>query len=197
VGHISHVNELKSWLDSLWAPWRVEYFERADHSAEFLRQAAEAANDREHLVICRRKSAFLIMNRYPYSAGHLMVVPYRAVSRLEELTDSEKVELLDLACYAQRLLEKVVKAQGFNIGWNFGVAGGAGVIDHLHLHVVPRWSGDHNFMTVLGGARIIPEGLLPLYEKLQEAVQKDAAPGQNPGWNQVSSMAHDQKSDSR
>jgi ATP adenylyltransferase len=177
LGNISLVNDLKSWLDSLWAPWRVEYFERADHSADFLRQAAEAANDRDHLVVCRRKNTFLIMNRYPYSAGHLMVVPYRPVSRLEELTDAEKVELLNLACYAQQLLEKVVKAQGFNVGLNFGVAGGAGVLEHLHLHVVPRWSGDHNFMTVLGGVRIIPEGLLPLYDKLREAVQEDIASG--------------------
>jgi len=177
LGNISLVNDLKSWLDSLWAPWRVEYFERSDHSADFLRQAAEAANDRDHLVVCRRKNTFLIMNRYPYSAGHLMVVPYRPVSRLEELTDAEKVELLNLACYAQQLLEKVVKAQGFNVGLNFGVAGGAGVLEHLHLHVVPRWSGDHNFMTVLGGVRIIPEGLLPLYDKLREAVQEDIASG--------------------
>jgi ATP adenylyltransferase len=171
------VSDLKSWLDSLWAPWRVEYFERVDHSADFLRQAAEAANDRDHLVVCRRKNTFLIMNRYPYSAGHLMVVPYRAVSRLEELTDAEKVELLNMACYAQRLLERVVKAQGFNVGLNFGAAGGAGVLEHLHLHIVPRWSGDHNFMTVLGGVRIIPEGLLPLYDKLREAVQEDFASG--------------------
>jgi ATP adenylyltransferase len=171
------VNDLKSWLDSLWAPWRVEYFERVDHSADFLRQAAEASNDRDHLVVCRRKNSFLIMNRYPYSAGHLMVVPYRPVSRLEDLTDLEKVELLNLACYAQRLLEKVVKAQGFNVGFNFGVAGGAGLLEHLHLHVVPRWTGDHNFMTVLGGVRIIPEGLLPLYDKLREVVQLDCSSG--------------------
>jgi ATP adenylyltransferase len=112
------------------------------------------------------------MNLYPYAPGHLMVVPYRMVSRLAELVDSEKIELLDLASYAERLLEDVVKAEGFNVGWNMGAAAGAGVTDYLHLHVVPRWKGDHNFMTVLGGVRIIPMGLAPLYEKLRAAAER-------------------------
>jgi ATP adenylyltransferase len=112
-----------------------------------------------------------MMNLYPYAPGHLMVVPYRMISRLAELTDGEKIELMDLASYAERLLEEVVKAQGFNVGWNMGAAAGAGVTDYLHLHIVPRWNGDHNFMTVLGGTRIIPQGLAPLYEKLHAATQ--------------------------
>jgi ATP adenylyltransferase len=88
------------------------------------------------------------------------------------LTDGEKVELLDLASYAERLLEDVVKAQGFNVGWNVGTAAGAGVAEHLHLHIVPRWNGDHNFMTVIGGSRIIPDGLFPLYERLRAATER-------------------------
>jgi ATP adenylyltransferase len=115
-----------------------------------------------------------MMNLYPYAPGHLMVVPYRTISRLAELTDAEKIELMDLASYAERLLEEVVKAQGFNVGWNVGAASGAGVTDYLHLHVVPRWNGDHNFMTVLGGTRIIPMGLMPLYEKLRAATERIA-----------------------
>jgi ATP adenylyltransferase len=163
-------------LESLWAPWRVEYFERTDRSSDFLRVAAQTSNDAEHLVLYRRKAGFLMMNAYPYSAGHLMVVPYRAVADLELLSPSEKLELLDLASYGQRLLREVVKAQGFNIGWNLGSAAGAGVADHVHLHIVPRWNGDHNYMTVLGGTRIIPEGLKPLYDRLREAVDRVAYP---------------------
>ena len=165
------MSESGAWFESLWAPWRIEYLERQNRS-DFLREAAESANDADHLVVCRRKAAFLMMNLYPYAPGHLMVVPYRMISRLAELTDGEKIELMDLASYAERLLEEVVKAQGFNVGWNVGSAGGAGVTDYLHLHIVPRWSGDHNFMTVLGGTRIIPMGLTPLYEKLRAATER-------------------------
>jgi ATP adenylyltransferase len=165
------VNELGGWLESLWAPWRIEYLER-ERKSDFLREAAEAANDADHLVVCRRKSGFLMMNLYPYAPGHLMAVPYRMISRLAELTDGEKIELMDLASYAERLLEEVVKAEGFNIGWNVGAAAGAGVTDYLHLHIVPRWRGDHNFITVLGGTRVIPLGLAPLYEKLRAATER-------------------------
>jgi ATP adenylyltransferase len=163
------VSELRAWFESLWAPWRIEYLER-ERKPEFLREAAEAANDAEYFVVCRRKTAFLMMNLYPYAPGHLMVVPYRAISRLAELTDGEKIETIDLASYAELLLEEVVKAQGFNVGWNVGAAAGAGVVSHLHLHIVPRWNGDNNFMPVLGGTRVIPEGLTPLYEKLRATV---------------------------
>jgi len=168
------VSELKPILESLWAPWRVEYFERQDRTPDFLRRAAESPNDGDHYVVYRRKASFLIMNLYPYSAGHLMAVPYRPVSTLAELTREEKLELIDMAAYAERILRDVVKAQGFNIGWNIGVAAGAGVEGHLHLHIVPRWEGDHNYITVLGGARIIPEGLRPLYDRLREATERIA-----------------------
>jgi ATP adenylyltransferase len=94
------------------------------------------------------------------------------ISRLGELTDNEKIELMDLASYAERLLEEVVRAQGFNVGWNVGAAAGAGVTDYLHLHIVPRWNGDHNYITVLGGTRVIPMGLTPLYERLRAATER-------------------------
>ena len=158
----------KYHLESLWAPWRVEYFQ-AEHQAgtDFLSEAAQTDDDAAHLVVTRRKSTFLLMNKYPYSAGHLMAVTYRKVSEMAELTDSEVLELWQLCIHAQRLLRECVKAQGFNIGWNLGKPAGAGVHDHLHLHIVPRWTGDANFMTVLGGVRIIPEGLMPLYDRLR------------------------------
>jgi len=157
----------KGHVEALWAPWRVEYFQ-AEHRTgqDFLTEAAQSADDAAHLVITRRKSAFLIMNKYPYSAGHLMAVPYRKTNRMEDLAEGEILELWELAIHAQKLLAEAVKAQGFNIGWNLGKAAGAGVEDHLHIHIVPRWAGDSNFIAVIGGTRVIPEGLRPLYDRL-------------------------------
>lgn len=152
-------------LSALWAPWRVEYF-KTGATPDFLLHAAQATEDAPHLVVARRKSTFLIMNRYPYAVGHMMVVPYRKVADLAALTDVEKLELWELAEHAQRLLREVVRAQGFNIGLNLGKCAGAGVVEHLHLHVVPRWEGDNNFMPVLTDTRILPEALDALYQKL-------------------------------
>lgn len=157
-------------LQAVWAPWRVEYFSM-DKSHDFLREAAESGDDRGHLVVRRLKETFLIMNRFPYTVGHLMAVPYRKVSDIAELTPGEQLELWDQAAYAQKILRKVVRAQGFNIGLNLGVAGGAGVADHLHLHIVPRWEGDNNFMPVLGNVRVMAEALDSLYERLAAAVE--------------------------
>ncbi|MEX1118953.1 MAG: HIT domain-containing protein [Terrimicrobiaceae bacterium] len=161
----------KKMMESLWAPWRVEYF-RAEHQTghDFLGEAAATDNDAAHLVITRRKTAFLIMNKYPYSAGHLMAVPYRKVADMEILTEGEVLDLWQLAILAQKLLKECVKAQGFNVGWNLGKAAGAGVDNHLHIHIVPRWVGDSNFMAVLGDTRILPEALEPLYRRLCEAL---------------------------
>lgn len=160
----------KSHLESLWAPWRVEYFHTKDEApADFLTAAAQATDDAAHLVVTRRKHTFLVMNKYPYSAGHLMAVPYRKVSDMADLLEEEILELWRLCIHAQALLNDCVKAQGFNVGWNLGRAAGAGVDDHLHLHIVPRWMGDANFMTVTGGVRVIPEGLHPLYQRLLAA----------------------------
>ncbi len=156
-------------MQALWAPWRVEYFALERPLPDFFTEAAQTSDDAAHLVVLRRKSAYLIMNRYPYAAGHLMAVPYRKTADLGELTADEKLELLTLAQDAQALLREVVHAQGFNVGLNLGACAGAGVADHLHLHIVPRWEGDHNFMPVLGATRVIPEGLQPLYTKLVEA----------------------------
>jgi ATP adenylyltransferase len=158
-------------VESLWAPWRVEYF-RAEHQTghDFLGEAAATDDDAAHLVVTRRKTAFLIMNKYPYSAGHLMAVPYRKLADMETLTDGEVLDLWQLAILAQKLLKECVKAQGFNVGWNLGNMAGAGVDNHLHIHIVPRWIGDSNFMAVIGDTRILPEALQPLYVRLGEAL---------------------------
>ncbi|MEA3189200.1 MAG: adenylyltransferase [Chthoniobacter sp.] len=149
---------------ALWAPWRVDYF--SIDKEDFLTAAAQTTNDLAHLVVARGKNAFLILNRYPYAVGHMMAVPYRKVAELAELTEQEQLELWDLAILAQRLLRKTSKAQGFNIGLNIGKCAGAGVADHLHLHIVPRWEGDNNFMPVLADTRVMPEALSALCEKL-------------------------------
>jgi ATP adenylyltransferase len=156
-------------LSALWAPWRVEYFKTNTGSPDFLLAAAQATDDAPHLVVARTAHCFLIMNRYPYAVGHLMAVPNRKVAELSTLTTEEKLELFELAELGQKLLRTVVRAQGFNVGLNLGKCAGAGVADHLHLHVVPRWEGDNNFMPVLADTRILPEALDALYSRLVAA----------------------------
>jgi ATP adenylyltransferase len=169
----------KSEIEALWCPWRVEYFEQEKPNPDFLSEAASTSDDAAHFVVTRRKNAFLMMNRYPYSVGHLMAVPYRKAGDASSLGENEVLELWNLAVHAQRLLRETMKAQGFNIGLNLGQCAGAGVPDHLHLHIVPRWNGDTNFMPVLAGTRMLSEGLHGLYEKLmaaQERMEKNNEP---------------------
>ena len=162
----------KRELETLWCPWRVEYSEREKPNSDFLSEAARASDDAAHFVITRRKTAFLMMNRYPYTVGHLMAVPYRKAAELSALGENEIVELWNLVTHAQALLRPTMKAQGFNIGLNVGECAGAGVVDHLHVHIVPRWSGDTNFMPILSGTRMLSEGLRTLYDKLIAAQTK-------------------------
>jgi ATP adenylyltransferase len=162
----------KEHIEKLWAPWRVEYFEKQPRDLDFLAAAARASDDPAHLVLTRRKTAFLMMNRYPYSVGHLMAVPYKKTAELSSLGENEIVDLWNLVIHAQALLRAAARAQGFNIGLNLGECAGAGVVDHLHIHIVPRWSGDTNFMPVVAGTKTISEGLRALYDKLIDAQNK-------------------------
>src|ERR1700676_1536060 len=161
----------KKEIETLWAPWRFEYFER-ERNSDFLSEAARASDDAAHFVITRRKNAFLIMNRYPYTVGHLMAVPYKKTADLASLGENEVIELWNLVAHAQELLRATMKAQGFNVGFNLGECAGAGVVDYFHVHIVPRWSGDTNFMPMLSGTRVISEGLRSVYDKLMEAQAK-------------------------
>jgi ATP adenylyltransferase len=154
-------------FQSIWAPWRVEYFS-SDKSRDFFAEASQTNDDAAHYVVRRGKSAFLMLNRYPYAVGHMMAVPYRKTGELQELTSSERDELWELAIIAQQLLKEHVRAEGFNIGLNLGTCAGAGVADHLHLHIVPRWSGDNNFMPVIADTRVMPQALDALYAKLMQ-----------------------------
>jgi len=153
-------------MDRIWAPWRLEYItgEKSENCVFCLPDLCE--HDRERLVLHRSSSAFIIMNLYPYTNGHLMVIPYRHTSTLDDLADSELLDFMKTIRLARQGLERAFSPQGFNIGMNLGHAAGAGVADHIHFHIVPRWNGDANFMTVTGDIRVIPESLQATYDRL-------------------------------
>jgi ATP adenylyltransferase len=157
-------------LEQLWAPWRMKYIAKADdvQGCIFCVFPAEQ-NDEERLILHRGERAFIILNAYPYSNGHLMVTPYRHTADLNDLDDAEMLEMMALTRRAVNLLKKAFRPDGFNIGMNMGRVAGAGIADHVHIHVVPRWSGDTNFMPVLGDVRVIPESLQAVYRSLKAA----------------------------
>ena len=128
------------------------------------------AKDSDNLVLRRGKTCLLLMNRYPYNSGHLMVAPVRHEGTLGKLTSEERGEMMDLACLAEQLLLRVARPQGLNMGINQGAAAGAGLKDHLHFHVVPRWEGDTNFMPVLGNVRVMPQALEEMYALLMTSL---------------------------
>jgi len=158
-------------MKSLFAPWRMEYLKGEEQKGCVFCRSSVRDDD---LVLYEREYSFVIMNRYPYTAGHLLIVPVAHVSDLEGLTSNEKLEIFDMLSISVRVLKEAMNPEGFNIGANLGKAAGAGVDDHLHVHVVPRWSGDTNFMTVLGETRVVPEDvgktrdvLKPFFERLK------------------------------
>ena len=151
----------------LWAPWRLEYIEQADEQPGCLFcSAAEGRDDDELLVLHRGDAAFALLNKFPYASGHLMVAPVRHVGELAELTDDEALEIHRLATRGIAALSATFMPQGYNLGWNLGRIAGAGVVDHVHLHVVPRWAGDTNFMPVLADVKVLPEHLSETQRKL-------------------------------
>jgi ATP adenylyltransferase len=156
----------------LWAPWRLEYVEQADESTRCIFCEPE-----ETLVLHRGPLAFALLNRFPYTSGHLMVAPLRHVGEYDALTDAEALEIHHLATAGLDALRAVYSPHGHNLGWNLGRIAGAGIVEHVHLHVVPRWSGDTNFMPVLADVRVIPEALEESARRLREAW---AAPRKNP-----------------
>jgi ATP adenylyltransferase len=158
-------------MRQLWAPWRLEYVEHADEVAGCIFCEPE-----EELVLTRGTHAFLLLNRFPYSAGHLMAAPLRHVGRYGELDDAEVLETHRLAAAAIEALEAEYGPDGHNLGWNLGRVAGAGIVDHVHLHVVPRWSGDTNFMPVLADTKVIPERLAATAERLRARLQRYMQP---------------------
>ncbi len=153
----------------LWAPWRLEYIKQADALGGCVFCRAAGGPDEELLVVHRGDAVFVLLNKFPYASGHLMVAPYRHTGDFGGLDDAETLELHRLAAEGMSALADVFSPQGYNLGWNLGREAGAGIVDHVHLHVVPRWSGDTNFMPVLADVKVLPEHLLETRTKLAAA----------------------------
>jgi len=155
-------------VNRLWAPWRMAYVTGAAPAAGCIFcNARDARDDRTHLVVHRGAHGFLILNAYPYASGHLMAVVNRHIASIGDATPEERAELMELAAHGTGALGAEYHAQGFNVGINQGRVAGAGIEDHLHLHVVPRWAGDSNFMSVVGETRVLPESLEATYDRLR------------------------------
>jgi|SRR5579871_1822703 len=159
--------------EQLWAPWRLKYIEAADKAegcifCDFPAQGE--AEDAKSLIVYRSPHAYIILNAFPYSNGHLMVVPFRHTDTLEAYTDAEMLDVMRLTRLSLRLLKTAFNPNGYNLGVNMGRVAGAGIADHLHWHIVPRWNGDTNFMTVMADVRVIPESLPAVYERFRAAL---------------------------
>ena len=157
-------------MDYLWTPWRYSYVTKAEPlSGCVFCNAARDSDDRKNLIVHRAEHNFVILNRFPYTNGHVMVVPYDHVPSLEQLKDDSLVEMIRLSREAEVRLRAVYRPDGLNLGMNLGRSAGAGIADHLHLHILPRWAGDTNFMTVTGETRVLPEDLHGTWAKLSAA----------------------------
>ena len=156
-------------MDSLHAPWRIEYIlsPKPELKEGLFARIAQSSDDVENLVVVRERTCFALLNRYPYNGGHLMVVPYKEVPDMNGLTDEELADLWKLVRRCINALTAVMKPDGFNVGINLGKVAGAGIAEHLHIHIVPRWNGDTNFMPILGETKVISQGLEDAYDALK------------------------------
>ncbi len=158
-------------MTHLWTPWRSTYMQAGNQNQHCIFCAAAASTeDEKNLLVYRGKLCFIILNRYPYTSGHLMIAPYEHVSRLAQSSENTTAEMMQLARRAEQVLEAIYHPDGLNLGMNLGEAAGAGIEQHIHLHVLPRWKGDANFMSTVGETRIIPEALDDTYTKLRQAL---------------------------
>ncbi len=176
-------------MDRIWSPWRAEHIESVgkddpETDSIFVKMASQH-RDEENLIVWRGRNAFVVMNRYPYNNGHLLIVPYRQVVSYTDLTPDEQMEVASIVDSCIRWLDEAFSPEGFNVGMNIGTAGGAGIPKHLHIHVVPRWSADTNFMTSTASAKVIPESLQETYNKLRRVLnnpeKKAAIPSSDQG----------------
>jgi ATP adenylyltransferase len=162
----------ESKMEHLWSPWRMTYIEnnKSEAGCVFC-NARAAADDPKKLIVAIGQLAFVILNRYPYTSGHLMVVPNQHVGTLWELDPDTRSEMIELTSQAMLVLGEAYHPQGFNVGMNLGEAAGAGITDHVHMHIVPRWGGDTNFMSTTSATRVIPEALDDSYMRLKKAYE--------------------------
>lgn len=161
-------------MNHLWSPWRMPYIQKQKTNDRCVFCLVQDSPDGvENLVVHRGKTAYIILNRYPYTSGHLMVVPIGHKSNLDELTPETRAEIMEFISRCIRILRVTYRAQGFNVGANIGSAAGAGIPKHFHFHIVPRWEGDTNFMSAIGETRVVPEDMMETYRRVKEA------------WNQI------------
>ena len=161
-------------MESLHAPWRIEYIlsPKPEDKTGLFARLAQSSDDEVNFVVVRDRTCFALLNRYPYNGGHLMVVPYKEVADLNGLTDEEGADLWKLTRRCINALTAVMKPDGFNVGINLGKVAGAGIAEHLHIHIVPRWTGDTNFMPVLAGTGVLPDALKEIAAKLRAELAK-------------------------
>ena len=157
-------------MEQIWAPWRMPYILQAEKGGCFLCEKPREEKDESNLILYRGKGNFIILNAFPYNPGHLMVAPYRHLGRLEDLTDVESEEHFSMIKLGVKLLTEVISPAGFNIGVNLGKVAGAGLDDHIHTHIVPRWQGDTNFMPAVATTKVLPEALAETYKKLKDGM---------------------------
>jgi len=165
-------------MEPLHAPWRIDYIlapKRPSTGVSLFTHLAQANDDEANYVVVRDRSCFAVLNTFPYAGGHLLVVPYKQTAELADLTDEELCDLMKLTRRCQRVLTQLMKPDGFNIGMNLGKVAGAGIVEHLHVHIVPRWFGDTNFMPVLAGTTVLPQALSELAHNLRAAFATEAA----------------------
>ena len=161
-------------MDSLHAPWRIEYIlaQKPESKEGLFARIAQSSDDVANLVVVRDRSCFALLNRYPYNGGHLLVLPYKEVADMNGLTDDELAALWQLVRRCTNALTAVMKPDGFNVGINLGKVAGAGIVEHLHIHIVPRWNGDTNFMPVIANTGVLPDALDEIAAKLRKELGK-------------------------
>jgi len=154
-------------MEQIWAPWRIEYILMEKPTGCILCQKPKQKNDASNYILYRGDKNFVIMNSFPYNPGHLMIAPYRHVASLDELTNEELHEHIEIVSRSIKVLRQLFNPGGFNLGINMGKAAGAGIEDHVHTHIVPRWQGDTNFMPIISDTKVIPEALAETYNRLK------------------------------
>ena len=160
-------------MNHLWSPWRMEYIQNSkSESGCVFCGCCEQADSPGNLIVARGPRTFVILNRFPYTSGHLMVVPYDHVPSLDMLESEARAEIMEQAARALQVLTAEYRPQGFNLGVNIGEAAGAGILDHVHLHIVPRWAGDTNFMSAVAATRVLPEALEDTYWRIRRGWEK-------------------------
>jgi ATP adenylyltransferase len=161
-------------MECLWAPWRIEYILGKRENYCIFCPEGDGHTDQERLILYRGRLTMVMMNKYPYNNGHLLIAPWRHISTLDQLREEEMLDIMFWLRNCTVILKRIMHPQGFNVGLNLGAPAGAGIEDHLHFHVVPRWSGDTNFLTVLADVRSIPEHLKQTYDKLLPQFEEES-----------------------